>query len=272
MSTLIAIITGVGLVLFAMNMGAGIENFWDLPAFMIVVGGTSAAMFICFPLPQIMRVFGVLRQIFLADDAGPGGIIALFVRLSFKARQQSLLSLEEDMKRIENRYIKQGLEMVIDGHPGHLIRDVLETELDFVQVRHRKGEHIFRTASKLAPAFGLMGTVIGLVQMLLGLADATAAGTNATEVLARGMAVALMTTFYGVLLSNLFFAPIAEKLHVKTDEEHLNTQVIIEGVLMLQSGVNPRIIERKLNSYLSPQQRVKVYDEYLRRQRTAAPQ
>lgn len=262
---------GISLVLIAMSWEVGIQHFWDLPAFLIVVGGTSAAMFICFPLPQIMRVTGVLRQIFQADDAGPGSIIALFVRLSFKARQQSLLSLEEDMKRLENRYIKQGLEMVIDGHPGHLIREVLETELDFVQVRHKKGEHIFRTAGKLAPAFGLMGTVIGLVQMLLGLAEASAAGTNATEVLARGMAVALMTTFYGILLSNLFFAPIAEKLHVKTDEEHLTTQVIIEGILMLQSGVNPRIIERKLNSYLAPQQRVKVYDEYLKRQRTTAP-
>ncbi len=268
MSTLFAFIAGISVVLVAMSWEVGIAQFWDLPAFLIVVGGTSAALFICFPLPQIMRVAGVLRQIFLADDAGPGAIIALFVRLSFKARQQSLLSLEEDMKRIENRYIKQGLEMVIDGHPGHLIRDVLETELDFVQMRHKKGEHIFRTAGKLAPAFGLMGTVIGLVQMLLGLASAAASGSSTTEVLARGMAVALMTTFYGILSSNLFFSPIAEKLHVKTDEEHLSTQVAIEGILMLQAGVNPRIIERKLNSYLAPQQRVKVYDEYLKRQRT----
>lgn len=267
MSTLIAIVIGIGLVLTAMAMGAGLENFWDPAAMMIVFGGTAAAVFISFPLPSVMRVFGVFLQIFQRDPQNPGWVIGLFVRLSFKARQQSLISLEEDMKRIDNRFIRSGLEMVIDGHPPQLIREVMETELDFVQVRHRKGEHVIRAAGKLSPAFGLIGTVIGLVQMLLSLATASAAGKSTTTSLAQGMAVALMTTFYGALSSNLFFVPFAEKLKARTDEEVLRTQIIIEGILMLQAGVNPRIIEKKLNSFLSPTERVSHYDDMLRRQR-----
>lgn len=253
-------------MLLAMSMGAGLEHFVDPPAMMIVFGGTTAAIFISFPLMHVLRVSSVLLQIFRADVESPGWIIGLMVRLSFKARQQSLLALEEDMKKVENRFIRLGLEMVIDGHPGPLIRDVLETELDFIQIRHRKGEHVFRAAGKLAPAFGLIGTVIGLVQMLLALAESSSGGSS-TNALAKGMAVALMTTFYGTLLSNLFFVPISEKLRNRTDEETLTTQIAIEGVLMLQAGVNPRIIERKLNSFLPPQQRVSYYNEIIRRQR-----
>lgn len=267
MSTIIAIIVGLGLVLTAMTMEAGLENFWDPAAVMIVFGGTGAALFISYPLPAVMRVFGVVLQIFQKDIQNPGWVIGLFVRLSFKARQQSLISLEAEVKKIDNRFIRNGLEMVIDGHPPQLIREVMETELDFVQVRHRKGEHVIRAAGKLSPAFGLVGTVIGLVQMLLSLAEASAAGKSTTESLARGMAVALMTTFYGVLTSNLFFVPFAEKLKSRTDDEVLRTQIIIEGILMLQAGVNPRIIEKKLNSFLSPNERVSFYDEMLKRQR-----
>ncbi len=269
MATFLAIITGIVLMGWAIMLGGGLGAFLDLPSAMIVLGGTAAGVFIAFPLPQVARVAGVLTQIFKKDLQSPGWVIGLFVRLSFKARQQSLLSLEEDMKKIDNRFIRQGLEMVIDGHPGQLIREVLETELDFVQVRHRKGEHIFRTAGKFAPSFGLIGTLIGLVQML-GAIGAGTGGQSDTKALGQGMAVALITTFYGALMSNLFFMPVSEKLKARTDEEVLRTIIIIEGIIMLQAGVNPRIIERKLNSYLPPHQRVAYYEEILRRQRAAA--
>ena len=271
MVTFLAFLGGISLMLIAMSMGAGLENFWDPAAAMIVFGGSAAALFISFPVGHLIRVFGVLQQIFKKDVEHPGWIVGLMVRFSFKARQQSLLALEEDMKKVDNRFIRLGLEMVIDGHPGPLIRDVLETELDFVQIRHRKGEHVFKAGGKFAPAFGLTGTVIGLVQMLLSLAEVAASGQSTTSVLAKGMAVALMTTFYGVLFSNLFFVPIAEKLKTRTDEEVLTTQIIIEGILMLQAGVNPRIIERKLNSFLPPDQRVSAYNEMMKRQRTQQP-
>jgi chemotaxis protein MotA len=267
MATFLAFLGGISLLLIAMSEGAGIANFFDLPAVMIVFGGTAAALFISFPLKHVMKVAGVVVQIFKKDIENPGWIIGLMVQFSVKARRQSLMALDADTKKVKNRFIKLGLEMVIDGYQAPLIRDVLETEVDFLQIRHRKGEHVMKTAGKLAPAFGLTGTVIGLVQMLLSLAAASAAGASTTASLAKGMAVALMTTFYGVLLSNLFFVPIAEKLKNRTDDEVLATQIIIEGILMLQAGVNPRIMEKKLNSFLPPDQRVSHYDEIVRQQK-----
>lgn len=264
MSTLLAIITGIGLLLFAIITQGGIATFLSVPSMMIVLGGTLAAIFISFPLPRVLKVMGVLVQIFKKDIQSPTWVIALIVRMSFKARQQSLLSLESDSKGIDNRFVRLGLEMVIDGHPAPLIRDVLETELDFVQVRHRKGEHIFRTAGKFAPSFGLIGTLIGLVQMLQTFGGA---GGQAAEALGKGMSLALITTFYGSMLANLFFLPVAEKLKSRTDDEVLRTQIIIEGILMLQAGMNPRIIERKLNSYLPPDERVSHYEQMIKRQR-----
>ncbi len=264
MATLLAIVTGIVLLFIAIITQGGVEVFINPSAAMIVLGGTLAAVFISFPLPAVLRVMGVLLQIFKKDIQNPAWVIALMVRLSFKARQQSLLSLEQDMAKIDNRFIRLGLEMVIDGHPAQLIKEVLETELDFVQIRHRRGEHIFRTAGKFAPAFGLIGTLIGLVQMLQALGSTDA---SASEALGQGMAVALITTFYGAMLANLFFMPVAEKLKARTDDEALRTQIVIEGIQMLQAGMNPRIIERKLNSYLPPEQRASHYDEILKRQR-----
>lgn len=266
MATFLAFLGGITLILVSMSMGAGIGNFVDLPAAMIVFGGTAAAVFISFPLKHVVKVAGVVFQIFKKDVESPGWIIGLMVQLSIKARRQSLMALDGDTRRIKNRHIKLGLEMVIDGYQAPLIRDVMETEVDFLQIRHRKGEHVMKTAGKLAPAFGLTGTVIGLVEMLLGLAS-TAPGASSTAGLAKGMAVALMTTFYGVLLSNLFFVPVAEKLKNRTDDEILGVQIIIEGILMLQAGVNPRIMEKKLNSFLPPEQRVSHYDEIVRQQK-----
>ncbi|MBI3793157.1 MAG: MotA/TolQ/ExbB proton channel family protein [Nitrospinae bacterium] len=270
MATLLAFLSGMSLLLIAMSMGAGLENFIDFPAMMIVFGGTAAAIFISFPLKHVLKVAGVVVQVFKKDIEHPGWIIGMMVQFSIKARRQSLVSLEADAKKVDNRFVRLGLEMVIDGYQAALIRDVLETELDFLQIRHRKGEHLIKAAGKLSPAFGLIGTVIGLVQMLLSLAAASAGGGSTTAGLAKGMAVALMTTFYGALLSNLIFVPIAEKLKNRTDDEVLTSQIIIEGILMLQAGVNPRILEKKLNSFLPPDQRVAAYDEITRKQKATA--
>ena len=264
MSTFLAIITGIALLFFAIITQGGVGVFINIPSIMIVLGGTLAALFISFPLPAVLKVMGVLVQIFKKDIQSPTWVIALMVRMSFKARQQSLLALEQEIKTVDNRFIKLGLEMVIDGHPAELIKEVMETELDFVQIRHRRGEHIFRTAGRFAPAFGLIGTLIGLVQMLQALGSTTAAAATA---LGQGMAVALITTFYGAMMANLFFMPVAEKLKSRTDDEVLRTQIVIEGIQMLQAGMNPRIIERKLNSYLPPEQRASYYDQMVRRQK-----
>ncbi|MBI3600594.1 MAG: MotA/TolQ/ExbB proton channel family protein, partial [Nitrospinae bacterium] len=242
--------------------GGGIGYFINPASMMIVIGGVIAAIFIGFPLPRVMGVFRAAAQAFRADIQQPSWVIGLIIRLAIKARQQSLLSLEEEVNRVNNRFIRLGLEMVIDGQPAELIRDVMETELDSIQARHRAGGHILRTAAKLSPAFGLIGTLIGLISMLRSLGAEAGMGGLGT-----GMAISLVSTFYGVMGTNIFFLPLAEKLRSRTDDEVLRTRIIIEGVLMLQGGMNPRVMERKLNSFLPPDLRVAHYEKIIKRTR-----
>lgn len=243
-------------------MQGGVGIFWNVPALMIVFGGTLAALLISYPLPRVLKVTGVLLQIFKKDVQHASWVIKLMVELSFKARQQSLLALDEELNKVDNRLVKLGLELVIDGQPANMIRELLETELNFIQTRHRSGEHIFRSASRFAPSFGLIGTLIGLVAMLRSLGDSG----DASQI-GQGMAVALITTFYGAMFANLFFTPVAEKLRSRSDDEMLVNRIIIEGVLLIQGGVNPRIIERKLNAFLPPELRGVYYDEILKENR-----
>ena len=140
--------------------------------------------------------------------------------------------------------------MVVDGHPPEMIREILEIEMAAMRARHQDGERIFRTASRLAPAFGLVGTLIGLIAMLRGLS-----GPGAADSVGPGMAVAMVATFYGAMSSNLLFQPIAEKLRARSEAELLRNRMILAGLLMIQSGMHPRLIELKLNAYLPPEQR-----------------
>ncbi|HJP17453.1 MAG TPA: MotA/TolQ/ExbB proton channel family protein [Nitrospinota bacterium] len=257
MSTFLGIVSGSALLFYAIIQQGGFAVFVNPPALMIVMGGTLAAIFISFPLPRVLKVAQASLQIFRKDIEKPLWAIAMIVRLAVKARQKSLMSLEKDMKTIRNRFLRMGLEMIIDGHPGEVIRDVLETESDFVQIRHRSGAHIFQTSGKYSPAFGLIGTLIGLVAMMRGLGGGD---ENAAKQLGMGMAVALLTTFYGAMMANLFFFPIAEKLRSRSEDESLTTRIVIEGILMIQAGINPRMIERKLNSFLPPHLRAKHFD------------
>lgn len=268
MTTFLGIVVGAGLLFYAIFTQGGIGIFMDAPSFMIVGGGTLAALLMSYPFPRIVRVAKVLIQVFRSDVQTPAWVIKLMVELSFKARQKSLLSLEEDLKRVDNRFVRLGLEMVIDGHPAPLIKEVLDTELDFVEVRHRAGEHIFRTAGKFSPAFGMIGTLIGLVAMLRSMGE----GDGAATAVGQGMAIALITTFYGAMATYLFFIPVAEKLRSRSDDEMLVNRIIIEGILLIQAGINPRIIERKLNSFLPPHMRALYYDTMLKesKSKTAA--
>ena len=264
MSSLVAIVFGVTLLFFAILSGGDVTVFINFPSLMIVLGGTTAAIFISFQASRVFKVSAVLLNVFKKEAASPSIIIGDIVKLSLKARQQSLLALEDEMKKQSHRFVKLGLEMAIDGSPGSLIREVMETELDFIQVRHKRGANIFKTAARYSPSFGLIGTLIGLVQMLQAFGSDTGASAASLGV---GMSVALITTFYGAMLANLFFNPVAEKLKARTEDEVLTTQIAIEGLVMLQAGANPRVIERKLNSYLPPHERKNHYDKIMKRQK-----
>lgn len=258
MSTLIAIISGLGLLTFAIIEQGGISFFLNLPAAMITIGGTMVAVFISYPLPQVIKVFKVIANVFRGEFQNPAHLIGLLVGLSYKVRQESLLSLEAEAKKTGNRFLRLGIELIVDGHPPEMVREVLQTEIDYLHVRHVAGEQILRRAASYAPAFGLIGTLIGLIAMLKGLANVSA------ESVGPAMAVALVATFYGAMTANLFLLPLAEKLRARTNEELLHLKIITEGILLIQAGMNPRVVEKKLNSFLPPQLRLLHHKKYMK--------
>ena len=175
----------------------------------------------------------------------------LFVRLAQRARREGLLALEDELEEIDDPFLRNGLQMVIDGFEPDSIRDIMEQIHTLIQ-RHQLGQNLYRSWGALTPAFGMIGTLIGLVQMLSALDDPDAIGA--------GMAVALLTTFYGALAANLIFNPIAGKLAIRSDAEVSRKEAIIDAVLALQAGVNPRILQEKLKAYLPPQEREMLGD------------
>ncbi|MEE9275467.1 MAG: MotA/TolQ/ExbB proton channel family protein [bacterium] len=263
MTTIIGIVFGSGLLFYSMVSSAGISVFIDAPSLMIVGGGTFASALISFSLPQVISVFGILKGAFGREIADPGSYISALVRLAHKARKESILSLQQDAANINNTYLKLGLQLVIDGQPPELVRGVLETEMESLLARHEDGAHIFKTMGRFSPAFGLIGTLIGLIAMLRSLA-------GGAEQLGPSMAIALITTFYGALASNLFFLPIAEKLSGRSETEVLQVRVVIEGVLMIQEGMNPRLLEQRLNAHLRPEHRIAHFERMLRREKQQA--
>ncbi|MBT3351094.1 MAG: motility protein A [Nitrospinaceae bacterium] len=262
MSTAIGIFVGGGLLFYAILSQGGIAIFYDPGSLMIGGGGTLAAILISFPLQRVVGVFRILKNVFGREISDASAYIAMVVRLAHKARKESILSLQEDAKNVNNRIMRMGLQLVIDGQPPEIVRAVLETELDGLYSRHDEGARIFKSMGRYSPAFGLIGTLIGLVSMLRSL-------SGGTENLGPGMAVALITTFYGALFSNLFFLPMADKLENRSEKEVQQIRIVIEGILMIQEGGNPRLIEQKLNAYLEPDQRIQHFERMLRREKGA---
>lgn len=253
--TILGIVLGLSLMLISMIMGGSVGIFWDPASVMITVGGSFAALLINFQIPQMKMVLRVTKQAFTNEIKDISEYIAIFVRLGQKARREGLLALEDDLLSLDDRFLANGMQMVIDGLDPEMIRDIMETEIDSTEARHKLGQDVFRAWGSLAPAFGMIGTLIGLIQMLTNLDDPSKIGP--------GMAVALLTTFYGAFLANLLFIPIAGKLAIRSEAEISSKMAIIEGVLAIQAGTNPRVLQEKMKAFASPSQR-----EKMRRQET----
>ncbi|MEW6082087.1 MAG: MotA/TolQ/ExbB proton channel family protein [Bacillota bacterium] len=253
LATILGIVSGLGLLFWALIMGGSVTIFFHLPSLLITMGGTFAATLINYPLGQAIGVLRVLKNAFMGKGRKPEDLIADMVNLAQKARREGLLALEDDAEEMRDPFLKRGIELLVDGTDSELVRGILETELSFVEDRHKRGQSLFETMGALAPAFGMIGTLIGLIQMLRNLQDPDSVGP--------GMATALITTFYGALAANLIFIPIAGKLKVKTSEEVFQKELTIEGILSIQAGDNPRIVEQKLKAFLSPTQRDRVVRE-----------
>lgn len=238
----IALVAGVALVFWAITLDGSLSSFIDVPSIVITVFGSFSALLISFPLAQIKKLPKVLMKLIVREDDDKPELVATIVELSRISRSQGLLALDNEVATVTNEFLSESIKMVIDGMDPDSIRDILETKIDNMEDRHSVGQSIFLKWADLAPGFGMLGTLIGLINMLGSLTDPSKIGS--------GMAVALITTFYGSLMANLIFIPIAQNLQSRTQIEAMVSEMVMEGVLAIQSGQNPRVIEQKLGSYL----------------------
>ncbi len=243
-ATLIGILGAGGLVVVSILMGGSGAWFINYPSMMIVIGGTLGATLVNYPLSDVLSVFGVTKNAFLQRSHAALNLIPIIVDFAKKARQEGILSFESQLKDIKEPFLARGIQMAIDGMESDSIEEVLTTEIMYIEERHKLGAEIFTTMGSFSPAMGMLGTIIGLVQMLMQMKDPSSIGAP--------MAVALLTTFYGTLMANLIFLPIAGKLKVRSKQEILSKQIVLEGVISIQSGDNHRIVEQKLKAFISP--------------------
>jgi len=241
-ATLIGLVGAFGLVVTSIFMGGNAAGFVDIPSIVIVIGGTFAVAFVMFPLGVVIGTIKVGLKTLLFKSNDPQDIIRLITSLAETARKESLVALEK--VNIEDPFLKKGVMLVVDGSSEGLVRSVMEIELEFMKQRHRQGQAVFKGMGAMAPAFGMIGTLIGLVNMLSNLSDPSSIGP--------AMAVALLTTFYGAIMANVVFLPLATKLEERSAEDALFMQIMIEGVSSLQRGDHPTIVKEKLQAFLSP--------------------
>lgn len=227
--------------------GASFGAFIDYPSVMVVIGGATSAVLISFPLKYCLGVAGVMKNIFVNKQDDISELIEQLVSLAETARRDGLLALEGRIEEITNDFIVLGIQMAVDGTRPEVIEDILRTEMDAVATRHQTGKKVLDQMGRFAPAFGMIGTLMGLIIMLGQLDDPDALGP--------GMAVALITTLYGAVISNLFFLPFAEKLGLINKLELLTMEIVVRGIMGIQSGENPRVIEQKLTTFIPPKLR-----------------
>lgn len=252
-ATIIGLVLAIGAVVMSITVNGPLSAFWDTGSAFIVIGGTLAATLINYPLPQVISVIGVIRKAFLYKAPEPGEIIKQLVYFAEMARREGILFLEKEMENINDEFLKQGVQLAVDGTEPELMRSILSTEISYLKDRHDTGAGIFDAMGQFSPAFGMIGTLIGLVLMLGSMEDPSSIGP--------AMAVALITTFYGAVLANVFFLPIAGKLKTRSNQEVLIRELMMEGILSMQSGDNPRVVEQKLVSFVAPKLRASAKKE-----------
>jgi len=252
LGTVIGIVLIMALLLGAMAMGVGVGAYIDIPSVLIVVGGSIGALMVSFKPAQMKaftKVFMIAIKPTIVDQAE---LIKKLVDFATKARKDGILALESEVNSEENQFLKKGLSMAIDGSEPDTIRELLEIEMEQTSSRHKIHGAIFSQWAGLAGAMGMVDTLIGLVAMLLNMADPSAIGPS--------MAVALLTTMYGAIIGNVFGTPIYNILAIRNDEETLVNEMILSGIMSIQSGDAPRVLEAKLLAYLAPKDRVSQFD------------
>lgn len=243
-TTLIGIAGGAICIVVAIILsGSNIMDFVHAESIFIVFGGTIFATVAAYPMEMIKSFITIYKTAFFKKEIDLEKDIALIVDIANVARREGLLALEDAVNNIDSPFFKKGVMLVVDGADPELIKSVLEAEIYFVQERHAKGQAMLETMAAFAPAFGMVGTLIGLINMLGNLEDAATLGPN--------MSVALITTLYGVIIANLLCTPVAKKLKLMTAAETQEKELLLEGLLSIQDGENPRIIKDKLYAFIA---------------------
>ena len=249
----------MGVVMFVYGVSSGDEgmaalgNMYDFSSVLITIGGSLAGVLASHKLPDFIAGLKSFSLFFKDEKSDVGEVIKNIIDLSNIARKEGLLALEEAANGIEDEFLKKGVMLVVDGTDPELVRGILETDLNCIESRHKSVIGFWQKWAELGPAWGMIGTLIGLINMLQKLSDPSTIGPN--------MAVALVTTLYGSLLANWLCGPVANKLTVNNNVEIMIKEVTVEGLLSIQAGENPRVIEEKLKSFLSPKMRENMSDE-----------
>lgn len=246
-ATIIGVVVGLGMVFFTVFHAEGIKGFapfMNAEAIFIVMGGTICALLVNYPLSQVFGVFKVLKKVMRSDTVDTQEIVTTFVRFAKKARTDGFLSLQEEVKGVKDDFLKRGVQLVIDGADKEFIQNMMETELGFIRERHKVGQEIFNSLGTYSPAFGIIGTILGMILMMSTLDDVSQ--------VPRRMALCLSAAFFGLGSGYMLFLPMAGKLRRKSEEELLIKEIVIRGVLLLQTGAAPSLLESNLKAYLDP--------------------
>lgn len=248
LSTIMGMAGAWGLIAIAILLGSSFDIFIDPPSVAVVLGGTFSILFVAFPAANVLRGFKAVKAAFFSAPPDMQASISLLAELSARARRDGLLSLEEAGENADDPFLGRGLRMMADGQDPGAIESVLFDEISKIDQRHKECIAIFEGIADYAPGMGLIGTLVGLVQMLQAMDDPTAIGP--------AMAVALLTTFYGALLANLIGTPLANKMKKRNEEEIAHKELVAAGMLAILSGENPRFMVERLNATLAPSERL----------------
>lgn len=247
-ATVIGLLLAWGALLGALTMEGGkVGDLVNPSAFVLVIGGTLGATVIAFSLKQILGLPAIVRNAFFCKETDLAKIISIMVGFARKARKDGILSLEDEARNVDNKFLQMGVQLVVDGTPSQMVREILETEIVSLQERHKVGENMLATMGGFAPTLGIIGTVMGLINMLARL--------NEPGKMGPAIAAAFMATLYGVAVANLIFLPVGSKLKARTTEEIIAYDMMIEGILSIQAGDNPRMVEAKMLAFLPPKAR-----------------
>ncbi len=247
-ATIAGLLIAFGMMAISVVMAGGsFSSMWDTASALMVFGGAIGILLVCYPINNVLKAFAVVRKTMMNTPPDVQKIIKQLVSLAETARRDGLLALEPRLNEINDPFIKLGIQMSVDGQRPEVIEDILRTDIDSMALRHKEGKAVIDSIGKYAPALGLIGTLLGLIIMLGQMSDPSKIGP--------AMAVALVTTLYGAVLSNGSFLPFADKLAFISRQEIVAREIVVRGIMAIQSGENPRVIEQKLSTFLPPSQR-----------------